>query len=101
MRYDTIIYFQLVTAGEYDSSTGDYGEDTVTETKRYASVMDTKTETLLEVYGSLKQGSLTVLLQNQYTDAFDRIRIGDKAYRVDYRRDLRTKQTFIVSEVQS
>ena len=28
MRYDTPIYFQKVTQGEYDPTTGDYGEDT-------------------------------------------------------------------------
>lgn len=100
MRYDTPIYFQRITAGVYDPSTGNYGDDTVAETLRYASVMDTRDETKRPVYGEIRQGSLTVHIQNHYSGAFDRIRIGGKVYRVDYRRRLRTKETFIVSEVQ-
>ena len=99
MRYDTPIYFQSVSAGTYNTETGDYGSDTVTEAARYAAVMDTRTETMQLVYGELKQGSLTVHLQNHYTDPFDRIRIGEKRYRVDLRRRLRVKESFVLSEV--
>ena len=100
MRYDTAVYFQKITSGEYDSNTGNYGDDAVEETLRYASVMDTGTETMIQVYGSIKQGSLTIQLQNHYIEPFDRIRVGEKAYRVDFTRKLRTKHTFVVSEVQ-
>ena len=31
MRYDTPIYFQKLTPGEYDPATGNYGEDTISE----------------------------------------------------------------------
>ena len=99
MRYDTLIYFQRVAAGAYDPETGDYGSDTVTEAARYAAVMDTRTETMQLVYGELKQGSLTVPIQTHYTDPFDRIRIGEKHYRVDLRRRLRVKESFVLSEV--
>lgn len=99
MRYDTLIYFQRVIAGAYDPETGDYGSNTITEAARYAAVMDTRTETMQLVYGELKQGSLTVYIQNHYTDPFDRIRIGEKHYRVDYRRRLRVKESFVLSEV--
>ena len=51
------------------------------------------------MYGELKQGSLTVHIQNHYTDPFDRIRIGEKHYRVDLRRRLRVKESFVLSEV--
>lgn len=86
--------------GEYDAGTGDYVDDTVVETLRYASVMDTRTETMRLVYGEIRQGSLTVHIQNHYSDAFDRIRIGGKVYSVDYRRRLRVKESFVLSEVQ-
>lgn len=99
MRYETPIYFQRVTPGSYNPATGNYGEDTVEETLRYASVMDTGTETMRLVYGEIRQGSLTVHIQNHYLDVFDRIRIGGKVYAVDDRRRLRVKETFIVSEV--
>lgn len=99
MRYDTPIYFQRITPGEYDPNTGDYGDDTVGETLRYASVMNTGEETLRLVYDGPKQGSLTIQIQNHYPEPFDRIRVGEKIYQVDSSRELRMKHTFIVSEV--
>lgn len=89
----------MTTPGEYDESTGDYGDDTISEEKRHASVTDTGTETMNLVYGSIKQGSKTVRLQTHYKKSFDRIRIGDALYRVDFERKLRTKHVFVVSEV--
>lgn len=100
MRYDTPIYFQKITSGEYDPKTGNYGDDTVEETQRYASIMDTGAVMLKLVYDGPKQGSLTIQIQNHYTEPFDRIRVGKKTYRVDYSRELQTKHVFVVSEVQ-
>lgn len=100
MRYDTEVYFRLNTPGEYDPTTGNYAEAAPVEAKRWANVMDTQTETLRLIYGELRQGSLTIQLQNAYIAPFDSIRIGNKLYSVDYVRHLREKQTFIVSEVQ-
>lgn len=100
MRYDTPVYFQKIAQGEYNTATGDYGKDTIQETEVYASVMDTRSEMLRLVYNGPMQGSFTIQLQNHYTDPFDRIRVGNKAYKVDYTRRLRVKQTFVVSEVQ-
>lgn len=100
MRYDTPVYFQTIKPGEYDASTGNYGEDIITEEKRYASVTDTGIETLNIIYGEIKQGVKTVRLQNYYEKPFDRVRIGKKVYRVDRARPLRWKYTLIVSEVQ-
>lgn len=62
--------------------------------------MDTGRETMRIVYGEIRQGSLTIQLQNHYNAPFDRIRVLDRVYTVDNSRKLRTKQTFIVSEVQ-
>lgn len=101
MRCDTEVFFQSIVPGEYDEATGDYGDDIVSEEKRYASVTDTGTETMNLVYGSIKQGSKTVRLQTHYKKLFDRIRIGNALYRVDFERKLRTKHVFVVSEVQS
>lgn len=98
MRFDTPIFFQRVNR-EYDASTGNY-RNTVTETMRKASVTDTGNETLMLVYGQLKQGSKTIRLQRHYSLPFDRIRIGDCCYRADRVRALRTLQTLVVSEVQ-
>ena len=100
MRFDTPIYFQTVKKGEYDRSTGNYKPDTVTEDECWASVTDSRTETLKMVYGEMKQGCKTIRLQNIYIKPFDKIRIGDKCYREDFSRKLRTKHIFVVSEVK-
>lgn len=101
MRYDTPIFFQRVIPGEYDPETGNYGADDNAEVKRYASVTDSSTNTLLLVYGAIRQGSRTIRLQREYTEPFDFIRIGEKQYRVDKKRTIsKNAQCFIVSEVQ-
>ncbi len=100
MRYDTPVYFQRITPGEYDPKTGNYADNIVEETQRYASIMDTGAVMLKLVYDGPKQGSLTIQIQNHYTEPFDRIRVGEKVYSVDYSRELRTKHVFVVSEVQ-
>lgn len=100
MRYDTEVYFRLITAGAYDPATGDYEADTFSEDKKLASVMDTTEQVMRLVYGGIRQGSLTIQLQNHYKQPFDELRIGEQRYAVDYRRRLRTKDTFVVSEVQ-
>lgn len=99
MRYDTPIYFQKLTPGEYDPATGNYGEDTISEDMKSASVMDTGTNTMMLVYSGIKEGSLTIHLQNHYDQPFDRIRVGKKTYGVDFSRKLRMKQVYVVSEV--
>ena len=100
MRYDTPIYFQTVTPGEYDANTGNYAAETVTEVKRYASVTDSGTQTMMLIYGELKQGSKTIRLQQPYTSPFRRIRIGDKVYSVDRQKMFRNSHIIVVSEVQ-
>ena len=100
MRFDTPVYFQKIKKGEYDASTGNYSDDIVKETLKYADVNDTGTQTLMLIYGTIKQGSLTVRLQNHYNEPFDRLRIGETIYKVDSFRKLRMKHVFVVSEVQ-
>lgn len=95
MRYDKPIHFQRIQQGEYNAATGNYGDDSITEEKRYADVTDTGTETLKLVYGAIKQGSLTIRLQRPYMEAFDKIRVGEKTYSVDLER---RKKYFVVSE---
>lgn len=100
MRFDTPIYFQHITPGAYNPDTGDYEQDTIKEVKRDASVTDSGDETKMQLYGSIKENSVTIRLQNHYEKPFDRIRVGDTVYHVDKERKLRTKHTFIASEVQ-
>ena len=99
MRCDTPIYFQRIARGELDKTTGNHAKST-TETMAWASVTDAGEDTLVRVYGKIRQGCKTIRLQNKYTEPFDRIRIGEKVYSVDFSRTLRVKQVFVVSEVQ-
>lgn len=100
MRYDTPIYFQLVNVGKIDPTTGDY-DNTVKESGPiWADVTDTGTETLNIIYGAFKQGVKTIRLQNHYNEPFDKIRIGEAVYRVDFERKLRTKHNFVASVVK-
>ena len=101
MRFDTPIYFQTIKEkGKYNEATGNYDEDTVTEDEVFASVTDSRAETLKLVYGTIKQGCYTIRLQNIYRKPFAYIKIGEKRYKVDYSRKLRLKHIFVVSEVQ-
>ena len=100
MRYDTPVYFQKVRQGEYDISTGNYGDETIEEVKKYAFVQDTSMQTLNIVYGDIRQESKTISLQSPYCEPFDRIRLGSRIYNVDSMNIHLTKQSFIVSEVQ-
>lgn len=100
MRFDTPIYFQRIISGQYDAATGNYAPEMAEETMRMASVTSTGIQTVQLLFGTLKEGCLTVRLQNRYEEPFDRIRIGGKVYRVDMARPLRVKETFVVSEVQ-
>lgn len=98
MRYDTPVYFQTVTPGEYDTKTGNYKPDTVTEVKKYASVTDTGAEMLKMLFGKVKQGSFVIRLQTPYKEPFQRIRIGEAVYTVNLEK--LKKRVFIVSELK-
>lgn len=100
MRFDTPIYFRSLEKGSYNADTGDYEPDTPTEDVVFADVTESRVETLKMIYGDIKQGCYTVRLQNIYGKPFDLIRIGEKLYRADYERKLRTKHIFVVSEVK-
>ena len=97
MRYDTPIFFQEIIQGVYIDTTGNYGEETILETKRFASVTDSGINALNLLYGGIKQGSKVLRLQTPYNANFERIRIGSKVYKADFSRN---HKVFVVSEVQ-
>lgn len=100
MRYDKTVYFQRPGSRTYNPETGNYERGAPIETERLASVMDTQTETMILVYGEIRQGSKMVHIQNRYDGPLERVRIGSKIYRVDFKRELGEKQSFVLSEVQ-
>lgn len=98
MRYDTEVRFQLIT--DVYNADGDYTESVEKEHIEYASLIDTDIQTMLLVYGKIKQGSVTMSLQNKVNYAYDRVSIDGKPYTVDQCINLRNKQAFILSEWQ-
>ena len=100
MRYDRTIYLCRRGIETYDDATGDYIESEPSCVKRRATIMDTRKDTMQLVYGEIRQGSLTVHIQNHYHCAIDYMMIDGIKYRIDYQRKLRTKHTYVVSEVQ-
>lgn len=99
MRYDTPVFFQLIRQGMYDPKTGNYADSDPVETKVYADVTDAGAETKQILYGDIKRNSKVIRLQQHYTKTYNRIRIDEKQYIVDFERKLRTKQILVVSEV--
>ena len=107
MRYDTPIYFQHNLEPVYDATTGDWTTGSLVETCAYASVANTGEQMVSLVYGQGAKGgfsvcvdSLTAHIQNHYDAAFETIRIGTRVYKVDKRFRLKTKEAFVLSEVQ-
>ena len=55
MRYDKPIYFQKFVQGAYNENTGNYEDDSIVEEMVMASIRDTRNETMMQVYGRIKQ----------------------------------------------
>lgn len=99
MRFDTPVIFVRETGDVYNYNTGDYtaGKE---ETKLvYADVTDAKAETVRLLFGEIPQGMLVVRIKGRHDEPFGILRIGDRDYRVEYKRTLRRLQVFYVVEV--
>src|SRR5690625_1906711 len=98
MRYATPIYFVKETEPVYDYETGDYIDGQPIKDEMWANVSDTGTERMQLIYGSLKQGAITVRIRGKYEKEFDYILVDDKKYNVDAFRTFRNDQAFNLSE---
>ena len=98
MRYDTAVAFQTIDL--VYKSNGDYEESVSEEHIEYGSVTDTDVQTMQLVYGGIKQGSITLHLQNKVDYPYDRIVIDGTPYVVDQLINLRVKQAYVLSEWQ-
>lgn len=101
MRYNTPVYFQTVAQGALMEN-GDYADGEVTEVQKMADVTDSARETLMLVYGEIKQGRKTIRLRAPYKGVFSRIRLfedgADHFYKVD--KSMLKNRVFVVHEVQ-
>lgn len=105
MRFDTEAVFVRETPGAYNAATGDYDDGSTTKEPRLADATDASEQTMMLVYGKIKQGALVLRIQGKKPKPFDYILINSERhkgkYRVDSSRYLRTKCVFVVSEVQT
>lgn len=102
MRYDRKIWLVDESAPEYDETTGDYTDGAIERYYRDANVSDTGTETMNMLYGKIKQGALTVRVQNQIEMPYRYIEvdtIGNK-YLIDRVKHHRNEVVLFVSESQ-
>lgn len=106
MRFDREIYFQYITEGAFDPSTGDHADPAIIEVRKMADVNDTTRDTLMLVFGELRQGSKTACIQGRIAQGYSRIRIRDRTaskdriYQVKAVRELERLTTFVLEEVQ-
>lgn len=97
MRYDTPVIFQQVE--DTYLANGDYAESVVEQHTEYASIQSTDAQTMHLVYGEIRQGSITLSLQNYIGYKFNRIVVNGKPYTVDQSIDLRFKKAYVLSEI--
>lgn len=98
MRYDKRIYFVKEGEGEYDYSTGNYVTTESIKHEVWANVSDMGTQRQTLIFGALKQGALTIRIQNKYEQPFDYIEVDGQPYNVASTRTFRHDQAFEVSE---
>ena len=98
MRYDQRIYFVKEGEDEYDYTTGDYSAGEPTKDEVWANVSDMGTQRQTLIFGALKQGALTIRIQNKYEQPFDYIEVDGQPYNVASTRTFRHDQAFEVSE---
>ena len=99
MRYDKLVKFQMVD--NVYTAKGDYEGQILNEHTEYASIVDTDFQTMQIVYGGIKQGSITMHLQNKVPYTFNRIVYEGKVYMVDQVINQRVKQAYVLSQWQT
>lgn len=101
MRYDKVISLYSDDRGLYNQETGDYeGDGGMYIDHTIASVNDASDQTVKLVYGEMREGVLMVQIPYHIDGlGVDYIEYKGKKYRIDRKRNLRFKTTFIVSEV--
>lgn len=102
MRYDRKVWLVDEAEPEYDETTGDYADGAIERYYRDANVSDTGTEVMNMLYGKIKQGALTVRVQNGVESPYQYIEVdtvGNK-YRIDRVKRHRNELVLFVSESQ-
>ena len=98
MRYDKKIYFVKQGKDVYDYDTGNYIAGEPVKEEVWANVSDMGTQRQTLIFGALKQGALTIRIQNKHEQPFDYIEVDGQPYSVASTRTFRHDQAFEVSE---
>lgn len=96
MRFDKEIYFVTETTA-YNYDTGNYDDLHVTKVKRFANITNQSEQRMAIAYGNIEQDSLTIRLQNTYSEPFDYIEYNGKKYRVTSQRTVERRHILQVS----
>ena len=102
MRYDRKVWFVNEKESVYDETTGDYTDPVVERIFRNASISTTGEQSMVMLYGKIKQGAYTVRIQNGLEAPYQHIEIdiiGNK-FLIDDRKQLRRDLVLKVSESQ-
>ena len=98
MRYSTPVYFVKQGEDVYDYDTGNYAPGQLIRDEVWANVSDMGTQRQTLIFGAIKQGALTVRIQNKVDQPFDYIEIDGQPYNVVSTRTFRHDQAFEMSE---
>lgn len=94
MRYDTPVLF-VIEKNEYNYTT--HNTDIVALVScELANVTDTTAQTMTLMYGGIKNHAKTVIVQGRVTTP-SYIVIGNRKYKIDRERHIRTGSTFWIS----
>jgi hypothetical protein len=102
MRYDRKVWFVNESESVYDEATGDYTDPVVERIFRLANITTTGEQSMVMLYGKIRQGAYTVRVQNGLEAPYQHIEvdsIGNK-YLVDSKKQLRNDLVLKVSESQ-
>lgn len=102
MRYGRKVWFVNEAESVYDETTGDYTDPVVERIFRNASISTTGEEAQNMLYGKIKEGALTILIQNTVEAPFQYMEVDEEGnkYLVDNKRKTRRGLVLRVSESQ-
>lgn len=96
MRYDTPVSFAR-EKNKYNNKTGNTETVISYQTEVLANVSDTSAEMSSLMYGQVKKGTYTIIIQGKPPHVFDCILIGGKKYTVDKSRETHLTSTYFLS----
>lgn len=98
MRFDKRIELIEQLEPAFNPDTGDYDDAVEVSTPLWANVSDMSEERMSFLFGGLKAGAYVIRLQGKIKKEFDFVRMNNREYQVNNKRELRRFTTLQVSE---